>query len=107
MCEKNDNDDNNSEQVGDMLPFNIELNSDESNTREVIITPTLLVVAMVGISQPQTLNIFGYIKNTKVTILVDSGSTHNFIKSRVAKGLNIFIYPTYNFQKSIRGNKTT
>ena len=40
-------------------------------------------------------------------VLVDSGSKHNFIDSRVAKQLNIFIYPTASFQISIPGNKTT
>ena len=53
------------------------------------------------------LKLFGHIKNTKVTMLVDSGSTHNFIESRVTKKLNIFIYPTASFQVSIPGNKTT
>jgi hypothetical protein len=28
---------------------------------------------------PQTLNIVGYIKKKKVMLLIDSGSTHNFI----------------------------
>ena len=40
-------------------------------------------------------------------MLVDSGSTHNFIDSKVTKQLNIFIYPTTSFQVSIPGNKTT
>ena len=50
---------------------------------------------------------FGYIKNVKVTPLVDSGSTHNFIDFRAAKRLNIFIYPTSSFEVSIPRNKTT
>ena len=62
---------------------------------------------MTSICQPQTLKLFGHIKNTKVTVLVDSGSTQNFIDSRVEKQLNIFIYPTANFQVSISRNKTT
>ena len=67
----------------------------------------LLVAAMTGISQPQTLKLFGHIKNMKVTVLIDSGSTHNFIDSRVEKQLKIFIYPTTSFQVSIPRNKTT
>ena len=74
---------------------------------EANITPTLSVATMTGISQSQTLKLFGHIKNTKVTVLVDIGSTHNFIDSRAAKQLNIFIYPTACFQVSIPGNKTT
>lgn len=34
-------------------------------------------------------------------------SSHNFIDTRIAKQLNIFIYPTSEFQVSIPGNKTT
>ena len=107
MCEKNDNDDNNNEEVGDISPFDIELDNYESNIGEVIVTPTLSVSAMRSISQPQTLKMFGYIKNAKLIGLVDSGSKHNFIDSRVAKQLNIFIYPTFDIQVSIRGTKTT
>ena len=40
-------------------------------------------------------------------MLVNSGSTHHFIYSRVPKKLNIFIHPTSRFQVSIPGNKTT
>ena len=67
----------------------------------------LSVAVMTCISQHQTIKLFVHIKNTKVTVLVDSGSTHNFIDSRVARKLNIFIYPTASFQVSIPGNKAT
>ena len=67
----------------------------------------LSVATMTGISQPQNLKLFGDIKGTKVTVLIDSGIIHNIIDPRVAKNLNIFIYPTANFQVSILGNKTT
>ena len=40
-------------------------------------------------------------------VLVDSGSTHNFIDYRIEKQLNKLIYPSANFQVSIPGNKTT
>ena len=48
-----------------------------------------------------------HIKNTKVTVLVDSGSTQHFIDSRVEKQLNISIYPTTSFQETRPRNKTT
>ena len=82
---KNDNDDNNNEEVGDISSSNIELYSNKSNIEEYIFTVTLLVVVMMRISQPQTLKMFGFIKNAKVIVLVDSGSTHNFTDSKVAK----------------------
>jgi carbamoylphosphate synthase small subunit len=47
---------------------------------------------------PQTLNIVGYIKKKKVIVLIDSGSTHNFIDKILAESLNCFVYPVTNFQ---------
>ena len=40
---------------------------------------------MEGITNPQTL------KNKNVILLIDSGSTHNFIHCKVAKELNCFL----------------
>jgi hypothetical protein len=68
---------------------------------------TLYVAAMTGISQPQTLKVYGYVNKTKVTVLIDSGSSHNFIDTKIARQLNIFIHPTSEFQFSIPRNKTT
>ena len=48
----------------------------------------------------------GYIKNKKVTVLIDFGSTHNFIKCKVAKDLNCFVYPTPEFQVMISDGGT-
>jgi hypothetical protein len=60
-------------------------------------TPTISCHALAGISTPQTLKIEGYIKNKKVIVLIDSGSTHNFIHCKLAKALNCFIYPMSEF----------
>ena len=95
------------EESSKALSSKTELDSDETKKEEARITTTLLVVAMTSISQPHTLKLCYHIKNTKVMVLVDSGSTHKFIDSRVEKQLNIFIYPTIIFQVSIPGNKTT
>ena len=46
---------------------------------------TILLHALEGIAAPQTLKIIRYIKKKKVVILVDSGSTHNFINKKVAE----------------------
>ena len=56
---------------------------------------------MAGINNTQTLNIEEYIKNKKVTMLIDYGSTHNFIHCKLAKVLNFFVYPTPEFQVMI------
>jgi hypothetical protein len=44
------------------------------------------------------LNLIGYIKNRKVIILVDSGSTHNFIHHRISQETNCYIRVVNNFQ---------
>ena len=64
----------------------------EEDTSEEI-TPTIYRNALDGISTPQNLKIEGYIKKKKVTMLIDSGSTHNFIHYKLAKVLNCFVYP--------------
>jgi hypothetical protein len=40
--------------------------------------------SLIGFSPPQTLKLIDYIKHRKVIILLDSGSTHNFIHHRIA-----------------------
>ena len=61
---------------------------------------------MVGISTPQTLKIEGYIKNKKVTVLIDYCSSHNFIHCKLAKVLNWFVYPAPEFQVMIADGGT-
>jgi hypothetical protein len=48
----------------------------------------------------------GYIKNKKVTILIDSGSTHNFINYKLEKDLNCFLYHAPEFQVMIANGGT-
>jgi hypothetical protein len=54
--------------------------------------------ALTRFSAPQTLKLFGYIKNRKVIILVDSGSTHNFIHRCISQEFNCYICVVNNFQ---------
>jgi hypothetical protein len=64
-------------------------------------TPTISCNALARISTPQTLQIEGYIKKKNVIVLIDSGSTHNFIHYKLAEALNCFVYPTPKFQVMI------
>jgi hypothetical protein len=54
--------------------------------------------ALNGFSAPQTLKLIGYIKHLKVIILVDIGSTHNFIHRRIAQETHCYIHAVNNFQ---------
>ena len=53
------------------------------------------------IRTPQTLRIQGYKKIEKVTMLIDYGSTHNFINCKLATLLNGFVYPIPAFKAMI------
>ena len=70
------------------------------------ITPTISCNALAGITTPQTLKIEGYIKKKKMTVLMDSSSTHNFIHSKIAKDLNCFIYLAPEFQVMVANGST-
>jgi hypothetical protein len=70
------------------------------------LTPIISCNALAGISTPQTLKIEGYIKKKKVIVLIDYGSTHNFIHYKLANALNCFVYPTLEFQVMIADGGT-
>ena len=56
------------------------------------VEPVISLNALTGFSAPQTFKLIGYIKHQKVIILVDSGSTHNFIHRCIAQE-NSFLHP--------------
>jgi hypothetical protein len=65
------------------------------------LTPTISCNALARINTLQTLKIKGYIKNKTVIVLIDFGSTHNFIHYKLDKDLNCFVYPAPEFQVMI------
>jgi len=83
-------------------PFEGPEEEDEDNQpdNELPATPKELVIArhpLVGISSPQTLKIRGFIKHRPVVVLIDSGSTHNFIHQRVTEAVHCFVRAISNF----------
>ena len=69
-------------------------------------SPTISCNALAGTATPQTLNIEGHIKKKKVIVLIDLGSTHNFIHCKVAKELNCFLYPAPECQVMVANGGT-
>ena len=67
---------------------------------------TISCNALARIITPQTLKIEGHIKKKKVIVLIDSGSTHNFIHCKVANELNCFLYPTPTCQVMVANGGT-
>ena len=53
---------------------------------------TISCNAFFRITTPQMVKTKGHIKKKKVIVLIDSGSTHNFIHCKIAKELNYFLY---------------
>ena len=60
--------------------------------------------ALNGESVPKTLHFQGSVQHSSVSILVDSGSTHNFIQTRVAKHLGLPVHHAPQFSVMI-GNE--
>ena len=54
----------------------------------------------------QTLKIEGHFKKKNLIMLIDLGSTHNFIHCKVAKELNFFLYPTPECQVMVANGGT-
>ena len=67
------------------------LDKEEMNT-------TISCNALAGTTTPQTIKIEGHIKKKTVIVLIDSGSTHNFIHCKIVKELNFFLYPALECQ---------
>ena len=78
----------------------------EQSLDEEQINLTISCNALAGITTPQTIKTEGEIKNKKVIVLIDSGSTHNFIHYKVAKNLNCFLYPAPKCQVMIANGGT-
>ena len=49
------------------------------------VEPVISLNSLTRFFSPQTLKLIGYINHRKVIILVDCGSTHNFIHRRIAQ----------------------
>jgi len=62
--------------------------------------------ALAEITTPQSIKIEGHIKKKKVIVLIDLGSTHNFIHCKIAKELNCFLYPTPKCQVMVASGGT-
>eukprot|EP00253_Pinus_taeda_P011630 PITA_11630 len=63
--------------------------------------PVISLHALAGISSPQTLKIRGFIEHRPVVVLIDSGSTHNFIHQKFAEAVHCFVRAVSNFQFQI------
>jgi hypothetical protein len=54
-------------------------------------SPKISLHAITGSQHPRTIRLIGCIGNQKVVVLIDSGSTHNFLDSSVCKKTNVTV----------------
>ncbi|KAJ0010651.1 hypothetical protein Pint_32876 [Pistacia integerrima] len=59
--------------------------------------PAITLHALTGWTAPKTMRIAARIGSHDVIILIDSGSTHNFISERIANLLRLLVVPTKTF----------
>lgn len=59
--------------------------------------PQILLNALTGYTSPQTMRIEEWVGHRKVLILIDNGSTHNFVDHRIAQSLGLFVTPVAVF----------
>jgi len=80
---------------------------EEDNQKEIVSDdPVISLHALAGISSPQTLKIRGFLKHRPVIVLIDSGSTHNFIHQKIAEAAHCFVRAVSNFQVQIADGGT-
>eukprot|EP00253_Pinus_taeda_P019183 PITA_19183 len=80
---------------------------EEDNRQDIVSDePVISLHALAGISSPQTLKIRGFIKHRPVVVLIDTGSTHNFIHQKVAETVHFFVQVVSNFQVQIADGGT-
>ena len=63
--------------------------------------PEISLHALARVTTPQTMWVRGFLKKLPLTILIDFGSTHNFIDPRIAKQDDYFIHPCSSFEVMI------
>eukprot|EP00253_Pinus_taeda_P034658 PITA_34658 len=83
-----------------------EVDEEDNQKDNVPDEPVLSLHALAGISSPQTLKIRGFIKHRPVVVLIDSGSTQNFIHQRVVEAVHCFVRAVSKFQVQIADGGT-
>ena len=80
---------------------------DPRDNREVIGSiHAISLHALVGNKGHQTIRMVGKIKNQPVIILLDSGSSHNFLNQKVAKNLNCIVQTIKGVQITVANDES-
>lgn len=68
-----------------------------AETPEDQVEPEISLHALTGWTSPQTMRVAATVGSQHVMVLIDSGSTHNFLSERVARLLRLPVIPTKSF----------
>jgi len=77
------------EEVEDVDPASLVVEELVSNANNTETDPEISLNAITGTPTPKTMRLIGVLKNQQVIILIDSGSTHNFLDSKLAALLGL------------------
>ncbi|GKC26259.1 immune-associated nucleotide-binding protein 9 [Tanacetum coccineum] len=72
---------------------------------EGIVSPQIFLNAITGVYNYQTMRVMGYVGKSELQILVDSGSTYNFLDTKMARQLACNTKHTCPLQVSIPGGR--
>lgn len=79
---------------------------EEEDQTERPAEPEISLHALTGWSTPRTMRVMARIGSVELAVLIDSGSTHNFISSKIADKLQLPVIPTEMFTVRVaNGNK--
>lgn len=67
--------------------------------------PAVSIQAMFGCPTPRTIRLMGVINKKQVAILLDTGSTHNFVDPRLVKRTNMQTQAIKSFDVNIAGDE--
>ncbi|PKI47002.1 hypothetical protein CRG98_032627 [Punica granatum] len=79
--------------------------AEELQVQEVQALSTISYRTLAGSISPTTLRFTGHIHGTPIQVLVDGGSTHNFVQARVAKFLGLPIEPSPVYLVLVRSSE--
>jgi hypothetical protein len=77
----------------EMLEENPTLESEKEDLMEINVeeNPEISLHAIIGNNHPNTMRLIGWVGNHKIIVLVDSGSTYNFLDSSMGRKLKVSI----------------
>ena len=79
---------------------------DDETTEVLPETPEISIHAIYRARTPQTMKVHGQVGKHQITLLIDSGSTHNFLDTKIARKLGVMFNSTGNFEVAVaKGEK--